>query len=77
MRSANRELQNEKFLPTLIFEPGTFRLRCELLSVALLEQIYIKHVKGDRILPVCVMEFTGSVYHEVDVVNVLSCNIVY
>ena len=27
--SANRELQNEKFLPTVGFEPGTFRLRCE------------------------------------------------
>ena len=27
--SANRELQNVKFLPTVRFEPGTFRLRCE------------------------------------------------
>ena len=30
VRSANRELQNEKFLPTVGFEPGTFRLRSDL-----------------------------------------------
>ena len=27
--NANRELQNEKFLPTVRFETGTFRLRSE------------------------------------------------
>ena len=30
VRSPSRELQNEKFLPTVGFEPGTFRLRSEL-----------------------------------------------
>ena len=29
IRSANQELQNEKFLATVGFEPGTFRLRSE------------------------------------------------
>ena len=29
VKSANRELQNEKFMPTVGFEPGTFRIRCE------------------------------------------------
>ena len=29
VRNADRELQNEKFLPTVGFEPGTFRFRSE------------------------------------------------
>ena len=30
VRSANQQLQNEKFLPTAGFEPGTFHLRSEV-----------------------------------------------
>ena len=46
VQKANRELQNEKFMPTVWFEPGTIRLRSEhAISVHLLELINIDHLK--------------------------------
>ena len=51
VRSVNRELQNEKFLPTVGFEPGIFRLwsqlakRCTTRSSA--------YWNADRVLPEC------------------------
>ena len=74
MRSANRELQNEKLLPTMGFEPGTFRLRSDLVKHSLLDQILvsIEHLKVERVLPVCAIKI--DLYHVVDVVK---CFVVY
>ena len=56
MRSANRELQNEKFFPIVEFEPGTFRLRGErAMRWAIWADIY-RTPKGDRILPECAIK---------------------
>ena len=43
VRNANRELQNETFLPTVRFEPGTYEANA--LSVDLLQLISIDHLK--------------------------------
>ena len=48
MRSVNIEFQNEKFLPTVGFEPSAYE--ANLLSIALLDLISVEHLKVDRIL---------------------------
>ena len=56
MRSVNVEFQNEKFLPTVGFEPSAYE--ANLLSIALLDLISVEHLKVDRILS----EFAIQIY---------------
>ena len=51
VRSANRELQNEKFLSTVEFEPGAFRLRSEHAKRWAIRADKYRSSKGDRVLP--------------------------
>ena len=54
--SANQELQKEKFLPALGFEPGPFAYEATSLSVSLLGDISTEHINVDRDLPECDIE---------------------
>ena len=51
--SPNRELQNEKFLPTLGFEPGTFHLWSERAKRWAISADKYQSSSRDRILPEC------------------------
>ena len=51
MRSVNRELQNEKFLPTVGFKPVPSAYEANMLSIALLDPISIEHLKVNHVLP--------------------------
>ena len=55
VRNANRDSQNDKYLPTMGFEPGPSAKEATSLSVALLDDTSIKHLKLDRVLPEFVM----------------------
>ena len=74
MRSAIRELQNEKLFPAVGFEPGTFRLRSELAK-RLLVEISIDHLKVDRVLYKCAIK--TYMYHAYHVEDVVKCFFVY
>ena len=56
VRSAIRELQNEKFWSKVVFEPVPSAYKANSLSVALLEQISIEHLNVDRVLPECAIK---------------------
>ena len=60
-----RELQNEKFLPTLGFEPGTFLLRSEGATTDLRRQISVGWIKVPLVLTVIFLE--NYQQHMVDV----------
>ena len=49
--SANPDLRIEKFLPTVGFEPGTFRLRSERAKRWAFRADKYRSPKGDNILP--------------------------
>ena len=51
-----RELQNEKFLPTVGFEPGTFRLRSERATTEPRGLMSVEWIKVHLILPVLFLE---------------------
>ena len=63
----NRELQNEKFLPTVGFEPGTFLLRRERAKCWAIRADKYRSPKGDCILPECAIN--SYMYRVVDVVK--------
>ena len=65
--SANRELQNEKFLPTVGFEPGTFLLRSERAKRWAIRANKYRPHKGERILPECAIN--SYLYRLVDAVK--------
>ena len=70
---ANRELQNETFLPTVGFEPGTFRIRSERAKRWATRADKYRSSEGDHVKRECA--FKSYLYHLVDVLSVLSCNI--
>ena len=51
-----RELQNEKFLPTVGFEPGTFRLRSERATTEPRGLMLVEWIKVHLVLPVLFLE---------------------
>ena len=56
MRSANQELQNKKFLPTVGFEPGTFRLRIERAKRCAIRRDKYQSPAGDHIIRECAVK---------------------
>ena len=60
-----QELQNEKFLPTLGFEPGTIRLRSERATTELQGLISVEWIKVHLLLSVLFLE--NNLQHMVDV----------
>ena len=70
VRSANRKLQNEKFMPTMGFEPGTFRIRSERATRWAIRADKYRSPKGECILPKCVIK--SYLYHLVNVVKRLT-----
>ena len=60
-----RELQNEKFLPTVGFEPGTFRLQCEGATTELRGLMSVEWIKVHLDLTVLFLEI--YLQHMVDV----------
>ena len=52
----DRELQNEKFLPTVGFEPGTFRLRREGATTELRGLMTVEWIKVHLVLTVLFLE---------------------
>ena len=67
VKSANRELQNEKFMPKVGFEPVTFRIRSERAERWAIRADKYRSPKGDRISPDCAV--ISDLYHLVDVVK--------
>ena len=57
-----RELQNEKFLPTVEFGPGAFRLRSEGTTTELREMMSVVGIKVHPVLSVIFSKFTGSMW---------------
>ena len=53
MMRVHRELQNEKLLSTVGFEPGTFRLRSERAKRWAIRADKYRSPKGDHIWPEC------------------------
>ena len=51
-----RELQNEKILPTVEFEPGTFRLRSERATIEPRGLMFVEWIKVHLVLPVLFLE---------------------
>ena len=51
-----RELQNEKFLPTVGFEPGNFRLRSERATTEPRGLMSVKWIKVHLVLHVLFLE---------------------
>ena len=72
MTSAKRELQNEKILPIVGFEPGTFRSRGERAKRWPIWDDKYRSPNGDRNLPQNTVN--SCPYRVVNVVNVLSSN---
>ena len=60
-----RQLQNEKFLPTLGFEPGTFHIRIECATTELRGLMCVEWIKVHLVLPVLFLEI--YLQHMVDV----------
>ena len=60
-----RELQNEKFLPTVGFKPGTFRLRSEGVTTELRGLMFVEWIKVPLALTVLSLEI--YLQHMVDV----------
>ena len=65
--SANRALQNEKFLPTVGFEPGTLRLESERAKRLAIRADKYRSSKCKHILPMC--DINSYQYRMVDVVK--------
>ena len=65
--SANRELQNEKFLSIVGFEPRTFRLRSERAKRRAIRADKYRSPKGDCILPEYAIN--SYLYRVIDVVQ--------
>ena len=52
--NANQELQNEKFLPIVWFQPGTFRIRSERNKRWKLNaNIYSFSMRNDKYITIC------------------------
>ena len=71
--TANRELQNEKYKPTVGFDPGTFRLRSERGKRWAIRADKYRSSKGDRILPECAIN--SNLYSVVDT-SIVKCFVV-
>ena len=62
------EPTNEKFLPRIGFEPGTFRLQSKIIKHCATRSYIYRALKNDRVLPECAIK----IYMD-QVVDVVKC----